>query len=287
MATTSRRHQTLPCGIMPGSVMATAPARCCPRVPLCPGRDRPAEIHGASCWQREAGRSWRSGAGRRGPGGLGAADCGQVPRVPMIREHRAPGSSWRDRGRLTRRKRTGMSAILLLQGDALHLPLEDKSIHTIITSPPYFGLRQYNGLEPTSATGRVLLPEESAKPRGDSRANPGADGRVCACVGDSNAWKHARRSGTPNGRNNAGEGVRTRRGERCHLRPLRCVEGRAGKRAHASDVHMAYGAGTQGVLSRSSETTARFFLISAIVRVAAIGSAMAQSRASNNRRIAA
>ena len=43
---------------------------------------------------------------------------------------------------------------LLVQGNALRLPIADKSVHCCVTSPPYFGLRDYGvkgqiGLEPT------------------------------------------------------------------------------------------------------------------------------------------
>lgn len=43
--------------------------------------------------------------------------------------------------------------ILLANADALHLPIAGASVHTIVTSPPYYGLRDYNvsgqiGLEP-------------------------------------------------------------------------------------------------------------------------------------------
>lgn len=43
---------------------------------------------------------------------------------------------------------------LLLQGDARHIPLADESVNCVITSPPYYGLRDYGvegqlGLEPT------------------------------------------------------------------------------------------------------------------------------------------
>ena len=42
----------------------------------------------------------------------------------------------------------------VLQGDARHLPLADRSVHCCVTSPPYWGLRDYGvpgqlGLEPT------------------------------------------------------------------------------------------------------------------------------------------
>ena len=44
----------------------------------------------------------------------------------------------------------------IIHGDARHIPLADKTVQTVVTSPPYWGLRDYNlgpdslGLEPTS-----------------------------------------------------------------------------------------------------------------------------------------
>jgi len=43
---------------------------------------------------------------------------------------------------------------MIINANALHIPLADKSVHTIVTSPPYYGLRDYQvsgqlGLEPT------------------------------------------------------------------------------------------------------------------------------------------
>ena len=43
---------------------------------------------------------------------------------------------------------------MIINANALHIPLADKCIHTIVTSPPYYGLRDYQvsgqlGLEPT------------------------------------------------------------------------------------------------------------------------------------------
>ncbi len=45
---------------------------------------------------------------------------------------------------------------LLIRGDARRIPLADKSVHCVVTSPPYFGLRDYGvtgqiGLEPSPA----------------------------------------------------------------------------------------------------------------------------------------
>jgi DNA modification methylase len=36
-----------------------------------------------------------------------------------------------------------MSSVLLVQGTALALPLRDASVHCVVTSPPYYGLRDY------------------------------------------------------------------------------------------------------------------------------------------------
>ena len=35
----------------------------------------------------------------------------------------------------------------MIRGTAFSLPLKDESVHCIITSPPYWGLRKYAGLE--------------------------------------------------------------------------------------------------------------------------------------------
>ncbi len=44
--------------------------------------------------------------------------------------------------------------LMLTQGNALRIPLADESVHCVVTSPPYWGLRDYGvdgqlGLEPT------------------------------------------------------------------------------------------------------------------------------------------
>ena len=36
-----------------------------------------------------------------------------------------------------------MSNVLLVQGDAQHIPLANASVHCVVTSPPYYGLRSY------------------------------------------------------------------------------------------------------------------------------------------------
>ena len=44
---------------------------------------------------------------------------------------------------------------MLIRSDARHIPLADESVHCVVTSPPYWGLRSYTGakgmigLEPT------------------------------------------------------------------------------------------------------------------------------------------
>jgi DNA modification methylase len=53
---------------------------------------------------------------------------------------------------------------VILQGDACHMPLQDKSIHSIITSPPYFGLRQYEEVEPGCWPGGQYSPSPGAPP---------------------------------------------------------------------------------------------------------------------------
>ena len=46
-----------------------------------------------------------------------------------------------------------------IQGDARAIPLEDESVQTVVTSPPYWGLRDY-GLEPTVWGGKAECPHE-------------------------------------------------------------------------------------------------------------------------------
>jgi hypothetical protein len=43
---------------------------------------------------------------------------------------------------------------VLVQGDARHLPLPDASVDLIVTSPPYFGMRDYRDL-PGSMAGQI------------------------------------------------------------------------------------------------------------------------------------
>src|SRR3990172_8966436 len=45
-----------------------------------------------------------------------------------------------------RYQRAGRRVVIgLVQGNALTIPLADKSVHCIVTSPPYWGLRSYAG----------------------------------------------------------------------------------------------------------------------------------------------
>jgi len=44
---------------------------------------------------------------------------------------------------------------MIIQGNALHIPLADRSVQCVVTSPPYYGLRNYGvsgqlGLESTT-----------------------------------------------------------------------------------------------------------------------------------------
>jgi hypothetical protein len=47
---------------------------------------------------------------------------------------------------------------VILQGDAVHLPFADHTVHCCATSPPYWGLRSYEGLEPTAWIGGTYQP---------------------------------------------------------------------------------------------------------------------------------
>lgn len=46
---------------------------------------------------------------------------------------------------------------MILCGDARHIPLADKSVHCVVTSPPYFGLRRYGA---SGEIGLEKMPEE-------------------------------------------------------------------------------------------------------------------------------
>lgn len=103
---------------------------------------------------------------------------------------------------------------VLLRGDARALPLPDESVDLVVTSPPYFGLRDYGydgqiGAEPTPAEFldaliactremvRVLKPSGSIWVNlGDSYySGKGAPGRTT--IDPKNAGRTARREGKP------------------------------------------------------------------------------------------
>jgi len=51
---------------------------------------------------------------------------------------------------------------MILQGNAMHIPLADASVDCCVTSPPYWGLRDYGisdqlGLERTPDCGRPFM----------------------------------------------------------------------------------------------------------------------------------
>ena len=48
---------------------------------------------------------------------------------------------------------------MIINASAHNIPLADKSIHAAITSPPYFGLRKYEGAQETDdeKSGKVVI----------------------------------------------------------------------------------------------------------------------------------
>lgn len=68
--------------------------------------------------------------------------------------------------------------MLLLKADARHIPLKDESVHCVVTSPPYWGLRDY-GLEPQVWGGDPNCCHEWSKKKMDLEAYSG-----------SNRWQH-------------------------------------------------------------------------------------------------
>ena len=59
--------------------------------------------------------------------------------------------------------------IELAQANAYRIPLRDESVHCIVTSPPYFGLRRYSGQQeadwPGARMRRVLARQRVLKSR--------------------------------------------------------------------------------------------------------------------------
>jgi hypothetical protein len=77
-----------------------------------------------------------------------------------------------------------MTIPLLLQGDAYHLPVADKSVHCVICSPPYFGLRQYEKLDNTVWAGGCYTPGPGLPPVVIPGPSPE---EMAACV---HVWEH-------------------------------------------------------------------------------------------------
>lgn len=48
----------------------------------------------------------------------------------------------------------------LIRGSALHIPLRDESVQMCVTSPPYWGLRQYAGEQGEKPVGLEATPDE-------------------------------------------------------------------------------------------------------------------------------
>src|SRR3990172_5174052 len=48
---------------------------------------------------------------------------------------------------------------MLIQGSAFHNPLPDQSVHCVVTSPPYWGLRKYAGEQGQEPLGLEPTPE--------------------------------------------------------------------------------------------------------------------------------
>ena len=48
---------------------------------------------------------------------------------------------------------------MIVQADAVGIPLPDKSIHCCVTSPPYWGLRKYAGEQGEEPLGLEATPE--------------------------------------------------------------------------------------------------------------------------------
>ena len=99
---------------------------------------------------------------------------------------------------------------LLLRGDARNLPLPDASVDLVVTSPPYFGLRDYGtdsqiGSEPSPQEFLDALIECTAemvrvlKPSGSLWVNLG-DKYNSAASGQQNGNGHAAKSGLAGGR---------------------------------------------------------------------------------------
>ncbi|MBM4080894.1 MAG: hypothetical protein FJ278_14410, partial [Planctomycetes bacterium] len=70
----------------------------------------------------------------------------------------------------------------ILHADARRIPLADETVQCVVTSPPYFGLRQYSGVEPSVWGGQAECEHEW----GESvcgRAFSGGDGATSGLMG--------------------------------------------------------------------------------------------------------
>lgn len=91
---------------------------------------------------------------------------------------------------------------MLIRGDARFLPLADRCVNCVVTSPPYFGLRDYGaeiqlGLEATPddyVTALVAVFREVRRVLGD-------DGTVWLNLGDSYSRAPEKGGSGPNGKN--------------------------------------------------------------------------------------
>ena len=115
--------------------------------------------------------------------------------------------------------------IKIIQGDCIHSlqKLQDQSINTCITSPPYWGLRDYNGEE--KQLGLEDTPEEFVdnlvKVFREVKRVLRNDGTVWLNLGDSYAGNNSRASN--NGRAGYGterEGVFTKTGKGLKIKDL-------------------------------------------------------------------
>ena len=79
-----------------------------------------------------------------------------------------------------------MSRVLLLHGHAARLPLADASVHTICTSPPFYGLRQYDGLAPSPWPGGTFTPVPGLAPL--TLPGPATWEDLAACAHDWQAY---------------------------------------------------------------------------------------------------
>ena len=109
----------------------------------------------------------------------------------------------------------------IIQADARHLPLADKSVNCCVTSPPYFGLRDYGnvaqiGLEPTPAA----YVDEMVKVFREVRRVLRDDGTLWLNLGDSYfAQTRGHEGGSPKQKRNTGSRFEPRRFERDGLKP--------------------------------------------------------------------